>query len=306
MSLDTSAATVTLNALTVAFDRGVKLATPLHRELAMEVPSSGLSEDYAMLGNVPSIREWLGERVFSELRAAKWNITNKEWEGSVMINKTDIKDDRLGLYKPVMEQLGRRAANHPTKLLFDLINGAETGACFDGQYFFDTDHSWGDSGDQDNDLTYDVVSTTAVTPAEFKAAYNQAVGAMAAFVDDQGEYLNDSVFQPSRSLVVVVPFALEQAALDALSVRLLSTGGDNAVIDRPKIIPCVALDSDVKFDVYRVDEPIKPYIFQAREPLSRQRKGDSDAETKLIKFMSYARYNMGYGAWWTAVRTTLS
>ena len=41
-----------------------------------------------------------------------------------------------------------------------LINAAllagESTVCFDGQYFFDTDHSEGDSGSQSNDITFDI------------------------------------------------------------------------------------------------------------------------------------------------------
>jgi phage major head subunit gpT-like protein len=58
--------------------------------------------------------------------------------------------------------------------------------------------------------------------------------------------------------------------------------------------------------LYRVDTPFKPYIFQAREPLSRKMKGMDDIEFKDVKFMTQARYNVGYGAWWNAVRYTFT
>jgi hypothetical protein len=62
----------------------------------------------------------------------------------------------------------------------------------------------------------------------------------------------------------------------------------------------------VYWDLYRLDQPFKPYIFQAREPLRRDTKGMDDIEFKDVKFMTEARYNLGYGAWWNAVRTTFT
>jgi len=78
------------------------------------------------------------------------------------------------------------------------------------------------------------------------------------------------------------------------------------VINRPLIIPTVRMTSSTVLDVYKVDEPLKPFIWQTREPIRTSRKGMTDDEEKYVKFMSTARYNMGYGAWWTAVRTTFT
>lgn len=306
MSLNTSSAVVKLNALTAKFNKAAAAANPLHLRLATEVPSTGASEDYGMLGAVPSIREWLGERKFGELRGANWTLLNKEWEGSLLVKKTDISDDRLGLYAPKFAELGVRAANHPVKLLFTLINAAAASNCFDAQYFFDTDHAFGDSGSQSNALTYNASDHTAVTSAELKAAYNAAIKALSSFKDDQGEYINQDVIDASASLVVVTPFELYQATLDGLTTRLSSQGGDNVVINRPLIIPTVRMTSTVAFDVYKVDEPLKPFIWQTREPIRTSIKGLADDEEKYAKFMTTARYNLGYGAWWTAVRTTFN
>ena len=43
-------------------------------------------------------------------------------------------------------------------------------ACYDGQFFFDTDHAEGDSGTQSNDITNDIVTTTAPTASELQTS----------------------------------------------------------------------------------------------------------------------------------------
>ena len=43
-----------------------------------------------------------------------------------------------------------------------------------------------------------------------------------------------------------------------------------------------------------------------REPLTRMMKDIDDLETKDVKFMTEARYNVGYFAWWTSILCTLT
>ena len=174
MSLDTAKAIVTLNRLTQTFDATVKAGTPWYPNVCTVVNSTRKLEDYAGLGSMPGVREWLGDRVFHELRGASFQIENKHWEDSLSIKKTDINDDSMGLYPSFVEALGAEAVNHPDELFFQTLLAGETNACFDGQYFFDTDHSWGDSGTQSNLLTYNAADHTAVTVAEMKAAYHSA------------------------------------------------------------------------------------------------------------------------------------
>ena len=306
MSHDTSTAVAKLRGLTAIFDNNVKAYQPFWPTLAVDVPSDGADEEYGMLGRVAAIREWLGDRDFKEMRAAKWTLTNKLWEVSHGIPRQDLDDDRLGMHRLMLAQIGVRASQHPDSLLFTLINDGESGACFDGQFFFDTDHEWGDSGVQSNDLTYAAASGTTPTVAELKLAFNAAMVALVSFKDDRGELLNGDVYDDTQQITIVAHPTLKQTLEDALSVRLQSTGGDNVVIARPKIITSARVSSTAKFDIYKTDEPLKPFIMQNRTPLKRQMKGATDIEEKMIKFMTEARYVAGYGAWWTGVRTTFT
>jgi len=232
-------------------------------------------------------------------------IDNKHFESSLAIKKTDIADDNLGQYGPIMEQLGIEAAHHPDELWFDALELGESTACFDGQFFFDTDHSWGKSGTQSNDLTSTVVSTSAVTVAELKTAIRAAVKQMLGFKNDQGKLYHRPTVSRLNDLTLLVPLALRDVAYDALESQLLSNSS-NVIVDRPNIVASPYLTSDVKFYLFKTGDPVKPFVFQQREPLSRMMKGLDDIEIKDVKFMTEARYNVGYFAWWTAVLTTLT
>jgi phage major head subunit gpT-like protein len=300
--------------LTIVFNETMQSQAPFYPELCTVVNSTGADEKYAWLGGLPGMREWVGERRFNQLRAADYTLANKEWESSIEVEKNDIDDDRMGGLRMKAMGLASEAAYHPDELLFEnVINQAESQPCFDGQYFFDTDHAWGDSGTQSNDLTYDASDHTAVTVAEFKAAFHQALTAMLGFKNDQGKpYIRPRVGRLG-DLVITVPVALMEVARQTFEQTTLATGEDNWLMEQPRVIPVqymgagYANGSDVKFDLYYTGGMLKPYVFQARRPLRPlQWKGADDAETKILKAMTDARYNIGYLAWWNAVRTTFN
>lgn len=305
MPLDTAKATVTLRSLTKKFDNRVTAATPFYPEICTVVNSDGADEAYGMLGNMPGVREWLGDRQFHELRAANFVIDNKLWESSLAIEKTDLEDDRMAMYGPLMEQLGVEAAYHPDELFFEALVAGESTPCFDGQYFFDTDHSWGDSGTQSNDLTYNAADHTAVTAAEFRAAFHQARKAMLQFKNDQGKFLNRPTIRGMSNLVCLVPPELELAAYEGLTAEVLSNN-TNVVIDRPRIVVSPQLTTATKWYLAGTGGVLRPMVFQARKPLTRGMKGLDDLEEKQVKFMTEARYNVGYLGWWTMVLTTFN
>lgn len=310
MSLDTAAAVATLRSLTAKFDNRVKSTTPFYPTICSVIPSNGADEEYGMLGSVPAIREWLADRQFHTARAAKFTIVNKLWESSISVQKTHLDDDRMGLYTTQFESLGARAARHPDKLLLgSLLTSAETALCLDGQAFFDTDHAWGDSGTQDNDKTSAAATGTNPTVDEFKASAVGALTAMLSFKDDKGELLHDDAVVGANGgmdLVALVPLSMWEVATKAFMPGILIGNGEtNVPIATARVVPTPHF-TGAYWDLYRVDTPFKPYIFQAREPLSRQMKGMDDDEFKDVKFMTKARYNVGYGAWWNAVRHTFT
>lgn len=306
MALDTAAAVSKLRTLTNRFDSFVAAAQPFYPTLARTVVSTGSEENYGWLANMPGMREWLGDRVFNKLRAARYSIPNKEFEASVIVDRTAIEDDQVGLYEPVMEQLAADAAGHPDELLFQVIMNGESQTGFDGQYFFDTDHAWADSGTQSNDLTATAATGTTPTEAEFRTAYHAARAALLGFKRADGKPFIRPTVQPLPNMVLLVPPALEEVATRALFSQLVNGGETNIVLDRPRIVVSASMTDATKFDLYNLGGPLKPYVFQARRRLQRQMKGLNDREFKEVKFMVDARYNVGYLAWWTAVRTTFT
>ncbi|MEO1750717.1 Mu-like prophage major head subunit gpT family protein [Thiofaba sp. EF100] len=109
-------------------------------KVATRVPSSNASNTYGWLNQFPKLREWVGDRVVKDMAAQGYTITNKLYEGTVGVKRTDIEDDNVGIYTPLFAEMGRAAKAHGDELVFGLLAAGESTLCYDGQNFFDTDH----------------------------------------------------------------------------------------------------------------------------------------------------------------------
>ena len=113
-------------------------------------------EEYAWLGQVPAMRQWIGGRDAKGLPEYNFTIRNVHYEATLDFLVRDLRRDKTGQCLTRIRELATRANAHWASLLSTLIlNGASTD-CYDGEYFFDTDHSEGSSGNQSNDISVDI------------------------------------------------------------------------------------------------------------------------------------------------------
>lgn len=131
-----------------AFKGAFTTAAPMWDKIAMKVPSTTGEEVYAWLGANTKMREWIGERVYQNLKLHGYTIKNKTFENTVSVPREAIEDDQYGTYTPLVAQLGQDAKLHPDELLFALVAAGTGTLCYDGQYFFDTDHPVGLQGQE--------------------------------------------------------------------------------------------------------------------------------------------------------------
>jgi len=124
------------------FQRGLAdaQAEVMWTRIATEVPSVTASNTYGWLGDMPQLREWIGDRQVRDIKEHGYQIVNKSYEGTVGVKRTLIEDDQFGMYRPIMQGLGTSAARLPDELLFGLLKNGHANLCHDQQFFFDTDH----------------------------------------------------------------------------------------------------------------------------------------------------------------------
>lgn len=127
-------------AFKAAFQGGLGQAAPQYDQVATTVPSATSSEEYGWLGQLPGMREWIGDRVLNGISTSGYTIKNKDYELTVAVERPKIEDDQYGIYTPLFTEMGRATAAHPDQQVFDLLGKGDSTLCYDGQNFFDTDH----------------------------------------------------------------------------------------------------------------------------------------------------------------------
>lgn len=127
-------------AFKTSFEKGLGQADPQHELIATVVNSTTGKEEYGWLGKMPGVREWIGDRVINNLSKSDYAIKNRDFELTIAVERNDIDDDNIGIYAPLFEEMGRSTTAFPSELTFGLLKAGGATLCYDGQYFFDTDH----------------------------------------------------------------------------------------------------------------------------------------------------------------------
>lgn len=284
--------------LKTSFNNAFGAAPTTWQKIAMLVPSTASQNLYAWLSTFPKMRKWIGDKHIKSLEAYKYTIVNDDWESTVEVGRNDIEDDQLGMYGPQAQMAGASAAQLPDEIVMDLVNGAFTNTCFDGQYFCDTDHLVAGAS-VSNKLT---VALSAASQAAALASYGAARTAMRKFKDDEGRPLN------TIPTVLLVPPALEDVALALVNNERLTDGAVNLYKGTAEVVVDARLTSDTAWFLLDTSQPVKPFIYQERKkPVFVEQTGmDSDAvfSRKMFKFGAEARAAGGYGFWQLAVGST--
>lgn len=119
---------------------GLGRAPTDHQVVSMQVPSTTASNEYGWLGKFPSAREWLGDRVIQNMKTHDYTIKNRDFELTVAVDRNDIEDDNIGIYGPMFEEMGAATGAKACELVYGLLKAGFSTPCYDGQFFFDTDH----------------------------------------------------------------------------------------------------------------------------------------------------------------------
>lgn len=262
------------------------------------------SEIYKWLGMSPAMREWVGGRHAHGFRENGFTIKNKKFEATMEVLVDEIRRDKTGQVMIRVREMADRTNAHWAKLLCALLLAGESAICYDGQYFFDTDHSEGESGTQSNIVTLDIATPADPTASEMEKAVLKAVERLVGFLDDKGEPMNEN----ANAFHVMVPTSFMAATAAALKNPIIvdGTGARTNTITNiggfqfgmsvsPRLSPWAT-----KFAVLRTDAESKALIRQEEEGV----KMSAVAEGSELEFNEDKhRYgvktirNAGYGLW---------
>ena len=133
------------NAVNMAFNTQLFATSSLYQRFTLDTTSTGAAEVYPRLDMIQGIREWVGDRMVQSVSELSFTITNKDFEQTIGVKRTDIEDDRYGILSVLAQEMGQNAARFPDLLIAKLMLAGHTTATYDGQNFFDTAHPTFDS-----------------------------------------------------------------------------------------------------------------------------------------------------------------
>jgi phage major head subunit gpT-like protein len=276
--------------------------------LAMRFASNQESETYRWLGMVPQVRQWVGGRQVRPLRSQGVTIVNKVWEATIRVDADEQRRDKAGQIMVRVNEMARRVATHPNKLLTELIANGESGTAYDGANFFSTSHSEGDSGTQSNSIGYDATTPSAPSDSEMYEAIVKGIAQIIGFQDDQAEPMNES----ARQFLVMVPMSFLSSTLVALSSQTVDASSNPLASAGPFKVDWVAnprLSWTDKFALFRTDGESRPFIFQEELPVQVQilaEGSELEINENQHQYGVKAIHEAGYGFWQDACLVTFT
>lgn len=126
--------------LQARFNAGLKVGTEHWKQVAGYITSGSKSNTYAWLTQFPAFRQWVGSRLHKAVAEEAYTVDNKKFESTIDIPRENIEDDDFGQYGDITQSYGQAVIDLMNDLIFQAIKSGFSSLCYDGQYFFDSDH----------------------------------------------------------------------------------------------------------------------------------------------------------------------
>lgn len=126
--------------LVARWNAGLAMSPDDWKIVAKLVNSNSKSNTYKWLSQFPAFRKWVGARLHKVYAEHGYVVVNEKFEATVDVERTDIEDDDIGQYGTVAEGAGQSSTDLKNDLIFMALGDGFASECYDGQYFFDTDH----------------------------------------------------------------------------------------------------------------------------------------------------------------------
>lgn len=282
--------------LKTIFNKAFQAAPSIWEKTTMKVPSGSSQNDYSWLGRFPKMRKWLGDKTLRALAAHKYTVANEDWEATVEVDRNDIEDDNIGIYNPMAQDAGFSAKQLPDEIDADLKNNAFSETCYDGQYFYDTDHPVTDEDGVESSVSNKgTAALSAATAADAASSYGAARQAIMEFTDNEGRPLG---LVPD---VLEVPPALEATARILCESDKLTDESPNPYKGTAEVLVNPRISDNAYWFLHVTNRPLKPFIYQERKAPVFVSQTDMEADNvflrKKYRFGAEARAAGGYGLW---------
>jgi phage major head subunit gpT-like protein len=94
---------------------------------------------------IGTMREWLGDRVLTNLKGESITLTPRHYERTVQLNKDHFNDDKLSLCSEQMNGMAKIVLSHYKKIVAEKLLAGFTDLGWDGKAIFAADHPYVDA-----------------------------------------------------------------------------------------------------------------------------------------------------------------
>ncbi|QEL18304.1 Mu-like prophage major head subunit gpT family protein [Limnoglobus roseus] len=107
------------------------------------IPSTTRVHNFLFDSVVGDMKEFKGHRTFQKFASDVYPIRNKRFDNTFEVNKDDVDDDQVGVYKLRPAQIVKKSRRFWQRLALRALRDGETGLAFDKQPFFSQTHGVG-------------------------------------------------------------------------------------------------------------------------------------------------------------------
>ncbi len=266
-------------------------------KIATQIVSDKDTEQYAWLGALPGLREFVDERQPGDLKPYSYAIKNRTWESTISIDRTALEDDQYGQIALRIRQMASVAKQHLDTIVFGLLASGFAANGYDGVPFFGTHNQ----GSVQNNKGTDVLNSTSL---------QVAITAMMRFTDDQGRpaavkpdvlvvppelyweaaTLMNSALYPDPLLAANQQLSANplQGLLTLVTTPYLADSNDWFLLDTKRVVRAVVLQMRKDFEFTALDDEENAFM--------------RDQYLYGVR----ARYNVGFGDWRAAFGTQVA
>lgn len=284
---------------TVALERGLRVAFHtaytgmLSRDyltainpIFQRVPSDGAQEKYGWLGDIPAVKEWLGDKTIGGLRDYDYAIKNKDFYSGFAIDRNELEDDQLGGFQGRIDSLAEACSQYPYDLIMSLIVNGTSGLAYDGVPFFSNA-----SGDRTID---NLLAGTGVTLAAIQKDIADARAAQMRFTSDSGRVLGLSFD------TILCPPELESLMIQAVQTPTVVVGAGTPLVNPvsrwiKNVIAMPELTDTTDWYGVTTNRTLKPFLFQERKAPNPVLDDGQEKKNRKLEFSAEMRGNAGYG-----------
>ena len=268
-------------------------ANVLYPTISRDVPTTSKTVKYTGFGARPGFK-LLRDRMAAEGMAQyPYELKDDTYYNLITIEREAVEDDATGQYIAEARAIGEGVVPFYEQKILSLLTSGRTGVCYDGQPFFNDQHTGGVLNTPGAKVAQSNVATDVLSAANLA----KALGTVGNYVDDKGNpygVLPDTLLVGANNLVL---------ASDLLRNDVVGKTTLNSVL-QPK---ASALIPGNQWFLLSTQGPVKPTVRQRRTDIGEDglelndNIGSRDAWSKgEWEIGARLRAAFGYGPWWTA------